>query len=175
MAFSLARSTGQGAFRINITGATMLAQRVDDTGAASTSSSTTVANTIGTWYHAAAVFLPSGQNVTGYINGIAGTPATNAGATLSTLDRVVVGARLSAGTPGLFFDGELAEIGVWNAALTAKEIAGLAKGFRNRTTRPSALRFELRLIRSIQDLSQGLSMTANNSPSVSDHPLVIYP
>lgn len=175
MAFALGRSTGQGAFRLNITGTTMLAQRVDDTGAPNASSSTTVANTVGTWYHAAAVFLGSGQNVTGYINGVAGTPALNTGTTLSTLDRVVVGARLSGGTPGLFFDGDLAEIGVWNAALTAEEIAGLAKGFRNRTTRSSSLRFNLRLIRSIQDLAQGLSMTANNSPTVSNHPLVIYP
>jgi len=97
MAFSLGRSTGNGGFRINVTGTTMLAQRVDDGGTPNATSSTTVANTVGTWYHAAGVFLGSGSNVTGYINGTAGTPATNTGSTLSTLARHVIGPRASAG------------------------------------------------------------------------------
>jgi hypothetical protein len=175
MAFSLARSTGNGGFRINVTGTTMLAQRVDDGGTPSASSSTTVANTVGTWYHAAAVFLGSGQNVTGYINGVAGTPATNTGSTLSTLDRLVIGTRLSAGSPGLYFDGDIAEVGVWNAALAAEEIAGLAKGFRCRMIRPQSLRFDLRMIRGLQDLSQALAMTNTNGATVSTHPRIIYP
>jgi hypothetical protein len=173
MAFSLGRSTGQGAFRINITGTTMLAQRVDDTGAPNASSSTTVANTVGTWYHAAAVFLGSGSNVTGYINGVAGTPATNTGTTLTTLDRLVVGARLSAGTPGLFFDGDIAEVGLWNGALTADEIAGLAKGFAPAKMRAASLVYELRLIRTIQDLRRGLAMTNNNGVTIAPHPRII--
>jgi hypothetical protein len=175
MAFALARSTGQGAFRINVTGTTMLAQRVDDGGTPNASSSTTVANTVGTWYHAAGVFLGSGSNVTGYINGVAGTPATNTGSTLSTLDRIVIGARLSAGTPGLYFDGDIAEVGVWNGALTADEIAGLAKGFRCRMIRPQSLRFDLRMIRDLQDLSQARAMTNTNGATVSTHPRIIYP
>ncbi len=153
----------------------MLAQRVDDGGTPSASSSTTVANTVGTWYHAAAVFLGSGQNVTGYINGVAGTPATNTGSTLSTLDRLVIGTRLSAGSPGLYFDGDIAEVGVWNAALAAEEIAGLAKGFRCRMIRPQSLRFDLRMIRGLQDLSQALAMTNTNGATVSTHPRIIYP
>lgn len=173
MALALSRSTGQGAFRINVTGTTMLAQRVDDTGSASTSSSTTVANTVGTWYHAAAVFLGSGSNVTGYINGVAGTPATNTGSTLSTLDRIVIGARLSAGTPGLFFDGDIAEVGLWNGALTADEIAGLAKGFSPAKMRAASLVYELRLIRTIQDLRRGLAMTNTNGVTIAPHPRII--
>lgn len=175
MAFSLARSTGQGAFRINVTGTTMLAQRVDDTGAASTSSVTTVANTVGTWYHAAAVFLGSGSNVTGYINGVAGTPAINLGTTLSTLDRVAVGARLSAGSPGLYFDGDIAEVGVWNAALNADEIAGLAKGFACRFARPSALVWYSRLIRNAMDIREGRVITNNGTATASTHPRIIHP
>jgi hypothetical protein len=151
----------------------MLAQRVDDTGAPNASSSTTVANTVGTWYHAAAVFLGSGSNVTGYINGVAGTPATNTGTTLTTLDRLVVGARLSAGTPGLFFDGDIAEVGIWNGALTADEIAGLAKGFAPAKMRAASLVYELRLIRTIQDLRRGLVMTNNNGVTIAPHPRII--
>jgi hypothetical protein len=175
MAFSLAKNTGQGAFRINVTGTTMLAQRVDNTGSASTSSSTTVANTVGTWYHAAGVFLPSGQNVTGYINGTAGTPATNTGSTLTNIDRLVVGTRLSAGSPGLFFDGDIAEVGVWNAALTADEIAGLAKGFACRFARPSALVWYSRLIRNAMDIRGGRVITNNGTATASTHPRIIYP
>jgi hypothetical protein len=175
MAFSLGRSTGQGAFRINVTGTTMLAQRVDDTGGPNASSSTTVANTVGTWYHAAAVFLGSGQNVTGYINGTAGTPATNTGTTLSTLDRLVIGTRLSAGSPGLYFDGDIAEVGVWNAALNADEIAGLAKGFACRFARPSALVWYSRLIRNAMDIRGGRIITNNGTATPSPHPRIIYP
>lgn len=175
MALALARSTGQGAFRINITGTTMLAQRVDDTGAPNASSSTTVANTVGTWYHAAAVFLGSGSNVTGYINGVAGTPATNTGSTLSTLDRIVIGARLSAGSPGLYFDGDIAEVGVWNAALNADEIAGLAKGFPSRLMRPSSLVWSSPLIREAIDIRAGRAITNTNGATVSTHPRIIYP
>ena len=175
MAISLGRSSGQGAFRLNVTGTTMLAQRVDDTGAPNASSSTTVANTVGTWYHAAGVFLGSGSAVTGYINGVAGTPATNTGTTLSTLDRIVIGARLSAGSPGLYFDGDIAEVGVWNAALNADEIAGLAKGFPCRLARPSSLQFYSRLIRNAMDIRGGIALTNTNGATVSDHPRIIYP
>jgi hypothetical protein len=175
MAIHIGRSTGNGGFRINVTGTTMLAQRVDDGGTPNASSSTTVANTVGTWYHAAAVFLGSGSNVTGYINGTAGTPATNTGSTLSTLDRVVIGARLSAGSPGLYFDGDIAEVGVWNAALNASEIAGLAKGFPCRLARPSALVWYSRLIRNAMDIRGGRVITNNGTATVSPHPRIIYP
>ena len=174
MAFSLARSTGNGGFRLNITGTTMLAQRVDDGGSPVTSS-TTVANTVGTWYHAAGVFLGSGSSITGYINGVAGTPATNTGSTLSALDRIVIGTRLAAGSPGLYFDGDIAEVGVWNAALNADEIAGLAKGFACRFARPSALVWYSRLIRNAMDLRGGLVITNNGTATPSPHPRIIYP
>jgi hypothetical protein len=170
MAVSLGRSTGQGAFRVNITGTTMLAQRVDDTGAPNASSSTTVANTVGVWYHAAAVFLPSGSNVTGYINGVAGTPATNSGTTLSTLDRVVIGARLSAGTPGLYFDGEIAEVVMWNAALTADEIGALADNYRPDIIRPQNLVFYPDLIRTPRDRKSGAMLSVAGSPTITPHP-----
>ena len=176
MAFSLAKSTGNGGFRLNVTGTTMLAQRVDDSGTPNASSSTTVANTVGTWYHATAVFLGSGQNVTGYINGVAGTPATNTGSTLSSIDRLVVGTRLaSGGSPGLYFDGDIAEVGVWSVALNADEIAGLAKGFPCRLARPSSLQFYSRLIRNAMDIRGGIALTNTNGATVSDHPRIIYP
>jgi hypothetical protein len=74
-----------------------------------------------------------------------------------------------------FFNGDIAEVGVWNVALTADEIAGLAKGFRCRMIRPQSLRFDLRMIRNLQDLSQGLAMTNTNGATVSNHPRIIYP
>ena len=174
MAISLARSTGNGGFRLNVTGTTMLSQRVDDSGNPITSS-TTVANTVGTWYHAAGVFLGSGSNITGYVNGVAGTPVTNTAPTLSTLNRLVIGTRLASGSPGLYFDGDIAEVGVWNAALNADEIAGLAKGFPCRLARPSSLQFYSRLIRNAMDIRGGLALTNTNGATVSDHPRIIYP
>ena len=83
--------------------------------------------------------------------------------------------RLFNGTPGTFANGDIAEVGVWNAALNADEIAGLAKGFPCRLARPSSLQFYSRLIRNAMDIREGIALTNNNGATVSDHPRIIYP
>jgi len=88
---------------------------------------------------------------------------------------MLVGTRLFGGAPGAYANGDIAEVGVWNVTLTAEEIAGLAKGFRCRMIRPQSLRFDLRMIRDLQDLSQALAMTNTNGATVSPHPRIIYP
>ena len=69
-------------------------------------------------------------------------------------------------------NGLIAEVGIWNVALTAAEIASLAKGMTCDKVRPSALVFYAPLIRSLQDLSRAAAITNNNTATVADHPRV---
>jgi hypothetical protein len=134
-------------------------------------STNTASFTVGQWMHIAAVFS-STTNRIGYINGVAGTANTTS-VTTATPDRIVVGARLNTGF-SQYTNGDIAEVGVYNAILTPDEIDGLAKGYKCSDIRPQALRFDLRMIRNLQDLSQALAMTNTNGATVSTHPRIIY-
>lgn len=120
--------------------------------------------------HIAAVFS-STTNRIGYINGAAGTANTTSVGT-ATPDRIVVGARLNSAF-SQFTNGDIAEVGLWNGALTAAEIAGLAEGFSPAKMRAASLVYELRLIRTIQDIRRGLAMTNNNGVTIAPHPRII--
>lgn len=140
-------------------------------------SGSTVANATSTtpftanaWNHACGVFT-STTSRTVYLNG--GGSATNTDLRNTTgIDRIRIGARFSSGTPGLFFDGKLAEIGIWNAALTAAEIASLAKGMTCDKVRPQSLVFYAPLIRDLIDAKGGLTITNNNSATIAGQPRV---
>ena len=66
-------------------------------------------------------------------------------------------------------DGELADIGIWNAALTAAEIASLAKGMTYDKIRPQSLVFYAPLVRDLIDQKGGLAITNNNAATVDAH------
>jgi hypothetical protein len=123
---------------------------------------------VNTWNHACGVFeSSSSQSV--YLNG--GNSATNASAgTPSGINRFDIGAYLNAA--GNFFNGQLAEVGIWNAALTAAEIASLAKGMTCDKVRPQSLVFYAPLVRDLVDQKGGLTITNNNSATVAAHPRV---
>jgi hypothetical protein len=53
-------------------------------------------------------------------------------------------------------DGRTAEVGIWNAALTAAEIASLAKGMTPDKIRPQSLVFYAPLVRDLIDVRGGL-------------------
>jgi hypothetical protein len=78
------------------------------------------------------------------------------------------------GLPGVsfYFNGTIAEVGIWNAALTAAEIASLAKGMTCDKVRPQSLVFYAPLIRNLQDVKGGLTITNNNGATVANHPRV---
>ena len=170
---SVGRSTGSARYQLFQAGGTITAQRIDNANATLSSAlSTTISN--GVWYHFAATFGASGDAITVWVNGVAGTPATNSGSAI-TFDRMLIGTRLSGGTPGAYANGDIAEVGVWNAALNADEIASLSKGFPCRFARPSSLQFYSRLIRNLMDIRGGIALTNTNGATVSDHPRIIYP
>jgi hypothetical protein len=126
--------------------------------------------TTSAWNHAAGVYESASKIA--YTNGTPGTAETSS-YTLSGVSELVIGARRSAGAYGIFANGLIAEVAVWSAALTADEIAALSDGFTPDQIRPQSLVFYAPLIRTLQDLRGGLTITATNSPTVAVHPRVI--
>jgi len=62
---------------------------------------------------------------------------------------------------------------MWQATLTAEEVASLSKGMTCDKIRPQSLVFYAPLVREIQDLARGMTLTNTNS-TVANHPRV-YP
>jgi hypothetical protein len=112
------------------------------------------------------------SNRTIYLNGgSAVTNTGNAGDPLG-LAQVWIGAFNSSIGPGNLFSGDIAECAIWNIALTAEEVASLAKGFKPSRIRPQSLVFYAPLLRNVQELRQGFTLTPVNGPTVADHPRV---
>lgn len=140
---------------------------------ARTSASGTVSNattstqlTLNTWFHAAGVYSSDSLR-TAYLN--AGGAGTNTNTrTPSGIDRGNIGSR----TSDNFINGRLAEVGIWNAALTVEELQMLTDGFTCNQVRPQSLVFYAPLIRDLSDLAQGRTLTNNNGATVDIHPRI---
>jgi hypothetical protein len=130
---------------------------------------TTTGYTAGAWQHACGVFTSSTSR-TAYLNaGSSGTDTQSA--TPTGLNQIKIGMRVNV-TPGLFFDGLIAEVGIWNVDLTAAEVASLADGFTCDKVRPQSLVFYAPLVRDLIDYKGGLTITNNNTATVANHPRV---
>jgi hypothetical protein len=130
---------------------------------------TTSGYTANTWNHACGV-ASSATSRTVYLNG--GSQVTNtfsvAPVNLTTL---AIGSRFLSGY-GTYANALIAEVGIWNAALTAEEIASLADGMTCDKIRPQSLVFYAPLVRDLIDVKGGLTITNNNSATVANHPRV---
>jgi hypothetical protein len=127
---------------------------------------------IGVWSHACGVFAASNSR-TAYIN--AGSEGINtSNVSIAGLNQTSIAAqRLLSFTNGAnFVNGQIAEVGIWNAALTAAEIASLAKGMTCDKVRPQNLVFYAPLVRDLLDAKGGLPITNNNGATVANHPRV---
>jgi hypothetical protein len=114
---------------------------------ADTAAGSLVANT---WMHAAAVFA-SNSSRTIYLSNA--TPVTNT----QTLNiphgyyLSIASTWASTPTAANFFSGDMAEIGVWRAALTAAEINSLARGVSCSKIRPESVFCYFPLVRELKD------------------------
>jgi hypothetical protein len=68
-----------------------------------------------------------------------------------------------------YLNGSLAEVGIWNAALTAAEVLSLARGMSPSLIRPQSLTIYAPLVRDLIDKKSGLTITNNNGSTVSNH------
>ena len=141
--------------------------------AASAVADSTAGYSVDTWHHCCGTFS-AGLSANVYLDG-----GNNASAGWSSYsfgwNDISIG-RLTMSSTLQYFSGSVAEVGIWSAVLDAGEIASLAKGCSPLLIRPSALVFYVPLVRDAdQDIVGGLSLTANNAPTISAHPRVIYP
>jgi hypothetical protein len=121
-------------------------------------------------FHYGGVF-ESATSRTGYVNGVAGTTNTTNIGSQNAANTITIGARWNT-TIGNFYNNDIAEVGVWNVALTAAEVASLAKGMTCDKVRPQSLVFYAPLVRDLIDYKGGLTITNNNSATVANHPRV---
>jgi hypothetical protein len=133
------------------------------------SADTTAGYSANTWSHACGV-VASLTSRTVYLNG-ANSATTTGGQTPFTPTQITVGSRFLS-SYGTFANALIAEVGIWNAALTADEIASLADGMTCDKVRPQSLVFYAPLIRDLQDVRGGLTITNNNTATVANHPRV---
>lgn len=109
--------------------------------ASATSSASAAAPTASTWFHAAAVFA-SATDRRAFLNG--GNKGTNSGNRTPTgIDEIVLGVQggTTQNTPfgTASGTGYIAEVGIWNVALTDAEVAVLALGVSPLLVSPGAL------------------------------------
>lgn len=127
--------------------------------------------TAGEWHHAMAVEAGAADR-TVYLNGGNSGTNTTSRAPLNA-DRVGIGVSADS-SPSGYTDGMIAEVAIWNVALTAAEAASLAKGASPLMIRPDALVFYDPMVRNLtRDYVGGLTLT-NSGATVGVHPRIIH-
>jgi hypothetical protein len=126
----------------------------------------------GAWTHACGVFTSSTSR-TAYING--GSSATNTSVvSISGIIQASIGSQRFNLFPSgdSFTTGQIAEVGIWNAALTPAEVTSLAKGMTCDKVRPQSLVFYAPLVRDLIDQKAARAIVNNNGATVATHPRV---
>lgn len=121
--------------------------------------------TADTWHHIAGVFS-STANRQVFLNGTGSTPNTT-NVNVATLDTLTTGRFASGST-------YLADVTLWNTALTQADITSLAKGFSSSRVKPESIVFHAPLVRDRKELTGGLTLTdVGGTPQVQPHPPII--
>jgi hypothetical protein len=150
--------------------------RLVSTGVTRAVSSSTTGNTLvtgstpyttNTWQHIAATFAATNSR-SHYFQGLLENSNTTDNRN-STPAWVIIGSGGN-GTysPLQYTNGRIAEVGVWNAVLTADEILSLARGVKPSLIRPQSLYTYIPLVRDVADYRNGVSIT-NNATAVAVH------
>ena len=147
------------------------------TGTSTTQGSTTAgALTPGTWAHAGAVFSTY-ENRVAYLDGVAAT-ANLSIRSPSSVNVTNIGYEETSAGGALFWDGDLAELAVYDAALTTAEMLILSKGISPLFVRPSNLVGYWPFIGNTSpeiELINRYALTLTGPPTKSAHPRVLWP
>jgi len=137
---------------------------------AANSSTTTVSAS--TWHHGAGVFATTSSR-TVYLDGVAGSENT-ATKTPSSVDVLRIGSTgTSSPETNNAMKGKLAEVAIWNVALTAAEIATLAEGFLPTFIKPESLISYYPLVRDYSDRLGNNSVTESQTVTFAEHTRII--
>lgn len=144
---------------------------VNGTSAGAGTSTTYTANV---WHHACGVYTSTTSRAA-YLNGGGkGTDVTSAVPGF-TMDRTCIGGNRALGGPYDALNGRLAEVGIWNAALTDAEAASLGKGVSPLLIRPASLIWYVPCVVSTKEVVLGTALTTSGTLTVQPHPRVTYP
>lgn len=162
-------ATGGQGIRLNAQGAVAGDPiRILAVGTATAAADSTTGYTANTWTHACGVFA-SATSRTVYINGGSSASST-VNSTATGENRLFVGVTRAASAFSNYLSGDIAEVGIWNAALTSDEVLSLAKGFSPSLIRPQSLTIYAPMVRELVDFSKNrLTITNNNTATVSTH------
>lgn len=122
------------------------------------------------WNHGVGVFTSTTLR-TAYLNGIAGAASTST-SIVTGVDLIITGAQVVAGAYSYYYPQSIAEVAIWDIDLTAAEVSSLAKGMSPSLVRPQNLIYYTPMIRDLNDLSGALSITNQNTATVSAHPKI---
>jgi len=126
-----------------------------------------------TWHYGLAVFASTSSR-TIYCDGVNTTTNTD-NTSVADLDQVRV-ARATFSFADLYLSGMAGEVAIWNVALTAADALILAAGYSPLFVKPENLVHYYPLIRDgDQDRVSGQHLADSGSPTIVDHPAVIYP
>ena len=124
----------------------------------------------GIWYNAVAVEASATDHRL-FLNGGSKNTTSDNRAPASVIGLNIGNDRYS-NTNNNPMDGSIADVAIWNTALTDAEVASIAKGFSATKMQPGNLVFYAPLVRDLIDYSGSLALTNNNSATVSDHPRI---
>jgi len=132
--------------------------------------------TAGIWQHGTVVFAAVDDR-TVYLDGASNN---DTGSTEPTaIDSINIGGQRWGGSHINWYEGSMAEVGVWDVALSVSEIAALEAGATPPLVRPGSLVFYDPLVRgpvggTSQDIVGGITMSDTGSITVDNHPPVTH-
>jgi len=136
---------------------------------------------INTWHHIAGVTAAVDSRYV-YLDGVQSPHNTqDRNASPATWDHVDVASNFFSSSRIRYLDGQIAEVAIWNAALTSGEISSLAAGYAPPFIRPQNLVCYWPMhgragAAGNEDPWYGtLPLLQAASPSLADHPRIIYP
>lgn len=130
----------------------------------------------GEWQHVCGIFTSPTNRVVVLNGDWANRGISTLSCSPSGVDNFGVGARVTS-SPGWTFDGKIAEVAIWNAALTEGEIAILAKGYSSLFVRPQNLveYWHLFVLQPRSRMTGNALVWANSPPGKAVHTRIIYP
>lgn len=170
---NICNSTGNAGFRLQAQGAiTGKPLRATMLTAAATSgiASTAIAYPTNAWTHACGVFT-STTSRTVYLNGGNAVTDTTSIAQPAT-DRAFIGITLAQSAFVNYMAGQIAEVAIWNAALSAADVLMLSGAAAATLVRPDKLLFYAPLMRDLIDFKAPRTFTNNGTATVSSHPRI---
>jgi hypothetical protein len=166
--------TSQRSYAITITSTGLVQVPISSNG--TSNYITTGVTAIGTnWRHIAFTYNPSTRTEI-FLDGASNANRTDGviGSVLSGSADLWLGVTASTNPSpnNFYFNGLIAEVGIYSTNLSTAEVASLARGMTCDKVRPQSLVAYFPLIRDLTEIRGGLAVTNNNGATVANHPRV---